>query len=96
VSQGAAATILVMLAGGSNVTRDLAIGRLDPILYGIIAVFVAWEGVAHYLLHNTSGHTLSNRIGWLEHRGPAWVQLIIRIVVAAAVVLLGVHLELFP
>lgn len=68
----------------------------DFILYAIIAAFVAWEGVAHFVLHNVSGHTASNRIGWLEHRGPLWVQLIVRIIVGAAVVLLGVHLELFP
>lgn len=68
----------------------------DPILYAIIALFVAWEGVAHFVLHNVTGHTLSNRIGWLEHRGPLWLQLVIRLIVAAAVIVLGVHLELFP
>lgn len=66
---------------------------LDAILYAEIAAFIAWEAVAHYLLHNRSGHTLSNRIAWLEHRGPLWVQLIVRSVTAACVLALGVHLE---
>lgn len=69
---------------------------LDWILYGIIGAFVAWEGTAHFALHNAQGHTLSNRIGWLEHRGPWWSQLVVRVVVAVAVVVLGLHLELFP
>lgn len=67
---------------------------LDAILYAIIAAFVAWEAVAHFVLHNLSGHTLSNRIGALEHN-KAWGWLV-RIVVAVAVVVLGVHLEFFP
>jgi hypothetical protein len=62
---------------------------LDTILYGIVAAFVAWEGVAHYGLHNRQAHTLSNRIMWLERHG-GWP---VRAVVAAVVVALGVHLE---
>ena len=62
---------------------------IDAILYAIIAAFVAWEAVAHYVLHNDSGHTLSNRIIWLEGEG-GWP---VRVLVAAAVVVLGVHLE---
>lgn len=62
---------------------------LDLILYGIVAVFVAWEFVAHFALHNTEGHTLSNRILWLETQG-GWP---VRVFVAAVVVALGVHLE---
>jgi hypothetical protein len=62
---------------------------LDTILYGLVALFVVWEVAAHYALHNTRGHTLSNRILWLETRG-GWP---VRAVVAAAVVALGVHLE---
>jgi hypothetical protein len=61
----------------------------DWILYGVVSVFVAWEGIAHYVLHNRDGHTLSNRITWLEGRG-GWP---VRVLVAAVVVALGVHLE---
>lgn len=62
---------------------------LDSIMYGIIAVFVAWEGVAHFAFHNGSIHTLSNRIAWLETRG-GWP---VRVLVGCVVVALGVHLE---
>jgi hypothetical protein len=62
---------------------------LDAILYAIVAAFVAWEAVAHYALHNRSGHTLSNRITWLETRGGIPVRILVACVVAA----LGVHLE---
>jgi len=62
---------------------------LDIILWAIVALFVVWEVVAHYVLHNVEGHTLSNRIAWLERRG-GWP---VRVVVACAVVALGVHLE---
>lgn len=61
----------------------------DFILYIIIALFVAWEGVAHYILHNKSGHTASNRILWIERRGGIGV----RILVACVVIALGVHLQ---
>lgn len=54
-----------------------------------MAAFVAWEGVAHYGLHNQSGHTLSNRIKWLEGAGGVPV----RVLVALACLALGVHLE---
>ena len=69
---------------------------LDTILYLEILAFIAWEAVAHFVLHNRTGHTLSNRIGWLEHLGPTYEQVITRIAVAASVIFLGVHLELFP
>lgn len=61
----------------------------DWILYAIIAAFLAWEGVAHWILHNRQGHTASNRIEAIEKKWgiPA------RIVVAAATVALGVHLQ---
>lgn len=65
----------------------------DWILYAIIAAFIAWEAVAHYLLGNRAGHTLSNRIAWLEDQGSASQQTAVRVVVAAAVAALGVHLE---
>lgn len=61
----------------------------DVILYTIIAAFVAWEGIAHYVLHNKTGHTASNRILWIEKRGGIPV----RILIAASVIALGVHLE---
>lgn len=61
----------------------------DWILYGIIGVFVAWEGIAHYVTNNTQAHTLSNRIKAAEAKGGIPV----RILVAAAVIALGVHLE---
>lgn len=65
---------------------------LDAILYAIIALFVAWEATAHYLLHNQTGHTLSNRVGWLEQHG-GWP---VRVTVGVAVVALGLHLEFWP
>jgi hypothetical protein len=66
---------------------------LDSILYAIIAAFIGWESVAHFVLHNVQGHTASNRVTWLEHQGPHWLQLLVRAIVAAAVLALGVHLE---
>lgn len=60
----------------------------DSILYGIVALFVAWEAVAHYVFHNVQGHTLSNRIAWLERHG-GWP---VRALVGAATAALGVHL----
>lgn len=62
---------------------------LDWILYLILTAFVVWEAVAHFLLRNVEGHTLSNRILWLETKG-GWP---VRAVVAAGVVVLGIHLE---
>lgn len=62
---------------------------LDLILYALVAVFIAWEAAAHYLLRNVRGHTLSNRIVWLERKG-GWP---VRVVVACACVALGVHLQ---
>lgn len=62
---------------------------LDAILWAIVAVFVAWEAVAHFVLHNREGHTLSNRIVWLERKG-GWP---VRVLTAAAVIALGVHLQ---
>jgi hypothetical protein len=62
---------------------------LDPILYAIIALFVAWEAAAHYAFHNQQAHTLSNRIAWLERHG-GWP---VRAGVGLAVVVLGLHLE---
>lgn len=61
----------------------------DWILYTIIALFVAWEAIAHFIVRNTTAHTLSNRILDLEHKHGLWV----RILVAMAVTALGVHLE---
>ena len=62
---------------------------LDTILYLIVAAFTAWELTAHYLLHNRQGHTLSNRIEWLEREG-GWP---VRALVAVAVLTLGIHLQ---
>lgn len=62
---------------------------LDSILYSIVAAFIAWEGVAHFALHNKSGHTLSNRILAAETR---W-GIPIRVLVACACAALGVHLQ---
>lgn len=62
---------------------------LDEILYGIVAAFVAWEGIAHFILHNKQGHTASNRILYIEKKGG----IPIRILVAASVIALGIHLE---
>lgn len=61
----------------------------DWILWCLISAFVAWEAVAHYALRNIEGHTLSNRIAWLETEG-GWP---VRVVVACACLALGVHLE---
>lgn len=65
----------------------------DWILYAIVAAFTGWEGIAHYALHNQQGHTLSNRIAWLENHGPPALRYGIRVLVACAVAALGVHLE---
>lgn len=61
----------------------------DWVLWGILAAFWIWEAVAHFVLHNAEGHTLSNRIqlfekltGWRGH-----------VVVGVLVVLLFIHLE---
>lgn len=61
----------------------------DWVLYLILCAFVGWEAVAHFVLHNAGGHTLSNRIKWLETAG-GWP---VRVLVAVACVVLGVHLE---
>lgn len=67
----------------------------EPILYAIIGAFVVWEAIAHFVWHNgPDGSTLSSLIGHLEaNKTFGWI---VRIAVAAAVILLGVHLELFP
>lgn len=75
-------------AGVAAVAATSALG-FDWVLYAIVAAFVVWEAVAHFLLHNQSGHTLSDRIEWLETKG-GWP---VRVVVSAAVVALGVHLQ---
>lgn len=69
---------------------------MDAILYTIIGAFVAWEATAHFLLHNTRGHTLSNRVGWIERHGPLWLRILVRVLVAVCVIVLGLHLEIFP
>jgi hypothetical protein len=61
----------------------------DLVLYAIIALFVAWELVAHFVYKNVFGHTLSNRILWLEERGGVPV----RILIAGLVLALGIHLQ---
>ena len=62
----------------------------DIALYAIILAFVIWEAIAHYVFHNQGAHTLSNRIAWLERKG-GWPA---RVVVAGAIIALGVHLQL--
>lgn len=61
----------------------------DWILWALVVAFWAWEAVAHYVLHNVEGHTLSNRIrhyekltGWRGH-----------VVVGVLMLLLFLHLE---
>lgn len=60
---------------------------LDIILYVIILAFVVWECLAHWVFRNKSGHTLSNRVEWLEREG-GWP---VRALVIAALIALGVH-----
>lgn len=63
-------------------------GRFDPILWIIIAAFVVWELVAHFVLHNDEGHTLSNRIDVFEKwAGAPGYAAVIGVLCAAAVVL---------
>ena len=59
----------------------------DIVLWAIVGLFVAWEAFAHFIAKNREAHTLSNRIWALERRWP-----VTRLVVAAAVALLGTHL----
>lgn len=50
---------------------------MDVVLWLIVAAFLSWEGVAHFALHNRSGHTLSNRIWWFEKAtGPVGYSLV--------------------
>jgi hypothetical protein len=63
--------------------------RFDPALVIIIAVFVAFEVVAHYHFHNANGWwTLSNRIVTFEHKY-GWPA---RAVVYGGIAILAVHL----
>jgi hypothetical protein len=64
--------------------------RYDPVLWLIVAAFVIFEIVAHYTFHNSDGmETLSHEIAAFETKY-GWPA---RLLVAAAVVALGVHLE---
>lgn len=64
--------------------------RYDPVLWLIVAAFVAFEFVAHFDYHNQNGmETLSHEISGFEN-SYGWAA---RALVAAAVVALGVHLE---
>lgn len=64
--------------------------RFDPALLVILLLFVAFEIVAHFNFHNSSGwYTLSNRITTLiqskKFRWPA------RFVVYGGLIVLGIH-----
>lgn len=59
------------------------------ILYLIVAVFVVYEAVAHFIYHNGKLETLSHLILLFEEKHG----LKARILVAIVVLLLGVHLE---
>lgn len=60
---------------------------LTVILYGLLAVFVALDAVAHFT-HYRYGPTVSWTILWLEHRFP-----IFHIIVGAIVLAGLLHLE---
>jgi hypothetical protein len=63
---------------------------MDVVLWTLVAAFISWEGVAHFVLHNRQGHTLSNRI-WLFEKatGPVGYSL-----VSLSLVALFLHLVL--
>jgi hypothetical protein len=63
-------------------------GKYDPFLWIIVAVFAAWELLAHFLWHNVDGHTLSNRI-WAFEKLTGWKG---RAIVGTVVVVLFTHL----
>lgn len=64
--------------------------RYDPVLWIIVAAFVAFEAIAHFVYHNSDGvGTASHEIEAIEKKY-GWPA---RALVAAAVVALGVHLE---
>jgi hypothetical protein len=62
---------------------------LTWILFVIVAAFIAYEAVAHFLWHNVGMETLSRIVLNAEQRW-GWP---VRVLVAAAVIALGVHLE---
>lgn len=62
---------------------------LTWILMAIIAAFIAYEAVAHFVRHNVGMETLSRIILNAERRW-GWP---VRVLVAAAVIVLGIHLE---
>lgn len=63
---------------------------LTLILYAIIAAFIAYEVVAHFVLHNRGMETLSHLILSAERRKFGWF---VRVLVVCALIALGVHLE---
>jgi hypothetical protein len=62
---------------------------LTLILFVIVAMFIAYEAVAHFVFRNAGMETLSHLIAKAEHKWGTPV----RIIVGAAVVVLGIHLE---
>ena len=62
---------------------------MDLILWGICALFIAWEAFAHFIAKNREAHTLSNRVWALEARYPKT-----RGVVALIMIALTLHLAL--
>lgn len=77
---GASRTIWAQSKGGG--------GQYDPILWVLLGLFWVWEIIAHFVLKNQSGHTLSNRIKAFEKLA-GWPG---RVLVWAALIALGVHL----
>jgi hypothetical protein len=73
-----------------KIARRGKAGRFDPILWLILASFAVWEFVAHFLLHNDSGHTLSDRIRAFE-KWSGWPGYV---TVAALIPAIAVVLEL--
>jgi uncharacterized membrane protein YobD (UPF0266 family) len=63
---------------------------LTLILYVIIAAFIVYEIVAHFLMHNRDMKTLSYLILSAESKKFGWI---VRVLVICALIALGVHLQ---
>jgi hypothetical protein len=66
--------------------------RGEALLWTIVGAFVGYELVAHFTRYRY-GRTFSEIIREGEHVRLLWLAVLIRVLVAAAVVYLGLHLE---
>lgn len=66
--------------------------RGEALLWTILGAFVGYELVAHFTQYRY-GRTFSQIIKEGEHFRMLWLAVVIRVLVAASVVYLGLHLE---